>query len=77
MITEFSPGAEQCTAVLTSHMDTGENFEGAISIGIYPDVQNEIWFEFKGHRINIQCVDVPTLCKQLKRAAKIATEQES
>ena len=77
MITEFAPIAERCTAVLTSHMEGGENFEGALAIGVYPYATNEIWMEFSGQRINIQSADVPDLCKQLRRAAKIATEQES
>ncbi len=75
MITEFV-GGEVCTAVMTSHMESGENFDGAISIGYYPSSSQEIWIESKGQRTNIQLSDVDAFCKQLKRAAKLAKAQE-
>lgn len=74
MLTEFSTTTEHCTAIITSHMASGENFEGAISMGYYPGEPEEIWLELKGTRINIQLADVDVLCKQLKRAAKLAKE---
>lgn len=77
MMTELSPFADRCTAVMTSHLDSGENFEGAILFGVYPDNQLEIWILAAGVRTNINVTDVDAFCKQLKRAAKIAREQES
>jgi hypothetical protein len=71
MLTEFNVG-ETCTAVITSHMEaTGENFDGAISIGYY-DGSDEIWIGRQGQRLSIQAHDVDTLCKQLKRAKTLA-----
>ena len=75
-MTEIAPDAERVTAVLTSHMGSGEDFEGAIVIGIYPNSMTEIWIESHGQRTNIQCSDVDVFCKQLKRAKKIAQEQK-
>ena len=77
MLTEFTPSAEHCTAVITSHMGTGENFEGAIAVGYYPGSPGEIWMETHGVRSNIQLADVDAFCKQLKRAAKLAKECQS
>ena len=74
MMTELAPATETVTAVLTSHLETGENFEGAILIGTYPGNDAEVWIAFNGARLNIQCPDVDAFCKQLKRAVKIARE---
>ena len=74
MLIEFMPSAEHCTAVITSHLDSGENFDGAIAIGYYPG-STEIWMQAQGVRVNIQSADVDVFCKQLKRAAKIAKDQ--
>jgi hypothetical protein len=75
MMLEVAPASERVTAVITSHMGTGENFDGAIVIGIYPTSRDEIWIEFRGQRANVQLEDVDDLCKQLKRAKKRAAEQ--
>lgn len=72
MITEFHPEQDCVTAVITSHMDSGENFEGAITLGVHAGSSGEIWMAAGGARFNIQCRDIPDLVKQLKRAAKIA-----
>lgn len=74
-MTEFDSESETVTAVLTSHMESGENYEGAIVIGIYPENKAEVWIEAHGERTNIQCEDVDAFCKQLKRAKKLALEQ--
>ena len=74
MITEFNSG-ETCTAVITSHLETGENFDGAISIGYYKESSNEVWIQAQGYTVNIQLADLSEFIKQLKRAAKIAGEQ--
>lgn len=76
MLTEFTPTAEQCTAVITSHTESGDNYEGAISVGYYPGVLDEIWIEFKGTRMNIHLSNIDVVCRQLKRAARIAKESE-
>jgi hypothetical protein len=75
VITEFACRSESVTAVITSHMETGENFDGAIVIGVYPEDLDEIWIETQGVRTNIQVADIPAFCKQLKRAGQIAQEQ--
>lgn len=75
-MTEIAANGERVTAVLTSHTEGGENYDGAILIGIYPGANSEIWVELHGARANIQCSDIDALCKQLKRAKKIAQEQE-
>lgn len=75
MMNELDPGSEKVTAVLTSHLDSGENYDGAILIGVYPDNRTEIWLESREGRVNVQCSDVDAFCKQLKRAKKIAQEQ--
>jgi len=62
---------------MTSHFGNGENYEGAICVGVYPDSDAEIWIEVPASRININVDDVNALCRQLKRAAKIAREQQS
>jgi hypothetical protein len=76
MMTEIAPDFETVTAVLTSHLESGEDFEGAILIGYYPSNNDEVWIESHGQRTTIQCSDVDALCKQLKRAKRIAMEQE-
>lgn len=76
MIKEFSPEVEHITAVLTSHLETGENFDGAIVIGHYGN-STEIWIEFQGARQNVSVGDVDNLCRQLRRARKMATETEA
>ena len=65
-----------CTAVITSHMEDGENFDGAIVIGCYREHMNEVWLRFGDGMINVQLDDVDVLCKQLKRAAKMCREQK-
>lgn len=75
MHAEIDSNIEKVTAVLTSHMESGENFEGAILIGVYLGSQDEIWIQNSGHRFNLRCADVPTFCKLLKTAAQIAKEQ--
>ncbi len=75
MLLELAPASEHVTAVITSHMETGENFDGAIVIGVYPGNREEIWIEFHGQRANVRGKDVEDLCKQLRRARKIAGEQ--
>jgi hypothetical protein len=77
MLTELAVVGESVTAVLTSHLATGENFDGAMLFGIYPGNTEEIWIEFRGQRLNLQLPDVPAVIKQLKRAAKLAAEQET
>jgi hypothetical protein len=74
MLTELAPNSERATAVITSHLESGENFDGAIVIGVYPENETEIWIESQGTRIAVMCGDVDSLCKQLKRAKKIALE---
>lgn len=74
MITEFGAN-EVCSAVITSHLATGENFDGAISIGYYPGQNNEIWIQTQGYTINVQLADLNEFIKQLKRAALIAKGQ--
>lgn len=76
MMTEYDNG-ERVTAVMTSHTDSGENYEGAITIGVYPENDQEIWVAFGNGRMNVQLADVPAFCKQLKRAAVIAATQKS
>lgn len=77
MLTEFTPTAEHVTAVITSHMDSGENFDGAITIGYYPESQGEVWIiRHEGHTLNVQLADVDDFCRQLKRAKKMAAEQK-
>lgn len=75
MLAEISPATERVTAVLTSHMATGENFDGAVLIGVYPESKEEVWIEHGGHRWNPQIEDIAAFCKQLKRAGQIAKEQ--
>lgn len=75
MINEFDPVVEAVTAVLTSHLSSGENFDGAIIIGYYPETDSEVWFHNGKHRLNIQCSDIDELCKQLKRAKRMASSQ--
>lgn len=70
MLTELNTG-DACTAIMTSHLETGENFDGAISIGHYADGR-EIWVEAGGRRFHVQLADVDALCKQLKRAKSLA-----
>lgn len=76
MLTELDPDSERVTAVITSHMETGENFDGAILIGVYPENRDDVWIEFHDKRANVRCTDVDTFCKQLKRAKAIALEQK-
>jgi hypothetical protein len=74
-VQEFGPGCEIVTASLTSPLVTGESYGTPISIGYYPEVQDEIWIEAEGARINIQTCDIPAFVRQLKRAAMLAKEQ--
>lgn len=75
MITEISDSAERVTAVMTSHMPDGVNFDGAIVIGFYPENDKEVFIRAQAITINVQLGDVDDLCRQLKRAKKIAAEQ--
>lgn len=75
MMQEIQPGAERVTAVLTSHLESGENFDGPITLGTYPENRAEIFVRTQGITINVQVGDVDALCKQLKRAKKLALEQ--
>lgn len=70
MLTEFDNN-ETCTAVITSHLESGENYDGAVSIGHYADAP-EIWIAANGSRFHLQLVDVDVFCKQLKRAKTLA-----
>lgn len=74
-ITQIAAMGEKCTAVLVSRLDSGENFDPPILIGVYPSENNEIWIEFNGQRVNININDVLPLCAELRRAKKIALEQ--
>lgn len=76
MLIEFAPTADHVTAVMTSHLQTGENFDGAIVIGFYPESTIEIFVRTQGVTINVQLADVDDLCRQLKRAKKLAAEQK-
>jgi hypothetical protein len=77
MLTEFNPSTEHVTAIITSHLTTGENFDGAIAIGIYPENSAEVWIQAQGITVNVQLADIDNLCRQLKRAKKIASEQKT
>lgn len=77
MLTEFTPSREHVTAVITSHLAvSGENFDGAITIGHYPENNAEVFLRTQGITINVQLADVDDLCRQLKRAKKLAAEQK-
>lgn len=71
--TQFEIDAEVCTATMTSHLESGENFDGPISVGFYPGT-SELWVQHDGHTINIQAKDVDQFCRELKRAKKLAME---
>ena len=73
MIQEYTAN-EICTATITSHLESGENFDGAIAIGYYQG-QTEVWIQSVQHRFSVQPQDINALCKQLKRAKLIAMEQ--
>lgn len=48
MLTQFEPNTERVTAVITSHLESGENFDGAIAIGVYPQNDAEIFIQASG-----------------------------
>lgn len=75
MLTEFSETTERVTAVITSHLESGENFDGAIVIGFYPENNMEVFIQVQGITINVALADVDDLCRQLKRAKKIAAAE--
>lgn len=72
--TQFAIDAEVCTATMTSHLTSGENFDGPLSVGFYPG-SDEVWVQHGGHTINIQAEDVDQFCRELKRAKKLAMER--
>lgn len=72
--TQFVIDSEVCTATMTSHLASGENFYGPISVGFYPGAA-EVWIQNEGHTINIQAEDVDQFCRELKRAKKLAMER--
>ena len=74
MIQEYTAN-EICIATITSHLETGENFDGAISIGYYANLP-EVWIQYADRRLNVQPQDLDALCKQLKRAKLIVLEQK-
>jgi hypothetical protein len=76
VITEFNDTTERVTAVITSHLESGENYDGAIVIGFYPKNNAEVFIQAQGITINVALEDVDDLCRQLKRAKKIAAGQE-
>ncbi len=73
-MTEFTV-SENVTATMTFHLESGEGFDGPLSIGTYPSSPGEVWIEIDGSRRNIPAEDIDVFCKQLKRAARIATEK--
>lgn len=75
MLTEFTESSERVTAVITSHLESGENFDGAIVIGFYPQNNMEVFIQAQGIVINVALGDVDDLCRQLKRAKKIAAAE--
>lgn len=75
-MSEFTPNNEHVTAVITSHLDSGENFDGAIVLGYYPENSAEVWIRTQSVTINVQLPDVDDLCRQLKRAKKLAAQQK-
>ena len=76
MMAIFVPAVEHVTAVMTTHLETGENFDGAITLGYYPGNRAEVFIQTQGQTVNIQVPDVNAFCRELKRAKKMAIEQE-
>lgn len=75
-ITQVAPTVESVTAILVSRLDSGENFDPPVLIGIYPSSNKEIWVESDGKRVNINVEDVNPLCRELRRARDIAVGQD-
>jgi len=72
-IQEFAVAAETVTATMTLPLATGEHFGPPFTIGFYPG-QTEIWVESEHGRQNIPVEHLNQVIKQLRRAAKLATE---
>ena len=63
---------ECVTAAITSHLESGENFDGPVCVGVYQQNELEIFIDLCGVRTNIDVRDVDLLCRELKRAKAIA-----
>ncbi len=72
-IQEFAVAVETVTATMTLPLRTGEHFGPPFTIGFYPG-QAEIWIEGKHGRQNLPVEHVQDVIKQLRWAAKLATE---
>jgi len=78
--TEFMPGGETCTAVISLESEIGEAVQGPISVGYYKVEESaaiELWLECEGTRINIPIRHLKDILKQIKRAEKIALENSN
>lgn len=75
-ITQVSTVGEAVTAVLVPRVDSGENFDPPVLVGIYQSSNDEVWIEIAGKRANINITDVLPLCRELRRARALAMEQD-
>lgn len=74
-VAEFTPGLEAVTATVHMSQDPGmEAYQGALNIGYYTG-SSEIFLECEGGRISIPAHLVKPIIAQIRRAAKIALEQ--
>jgi hypothetical protein len=68
----FITCCETCTAVITMESETGEAWQGPISIGYF--TSEELWIECEGARINLPTRHLKDIIKQIKRTEKLALE---
>ncbi|MNL78663.1 hypothetical protein D3C87_2051080 [compost metagenome] len=71
---EFWPQTDVVTASMTMPMGTGEHFGPPVTIGYYPG-EREIWIRSEAGVLNVQPEHLGSFIKQLRRAAKLASEQ--
>lgn len=72
---EVAPAYERVCATVDWALETGERFTGPVIIGIYPDDDDpSIFLTQEGATIQFPACLLPTIIKQLKRAAAIAKD---
>ena len=75
-VTEFATALEHITATIHMTAISGcEAYQGPLHIGHYKG-SDEIFIESEGHRTNIPAHLIEPFVKQIRRAAKLAKQEE-
>ena len=77
-VNEVAPAYEQVCSTVDWALPTGERLTGPLVVGIYPDEEDpSIFLTQEYGTVQFPASLLPTIIKQLKRAAVIAKPEES